>query len=151
MLITRYKRPTLSQRANPYRSFDMFNELFKTFEQMQDESTNLMDFNPNVNTREGQEAYHIEVDLPGIKKEDVDINVEDNILTISGKREFKDEVKEENYYKVESNYGSFSRSFTLPEKVDVENIKASSSNGVLEVVIPKLKVITEKTRKIEIK
>ena len=148
MLVTRYKRPI----ANPYtRSFDLMNEFFKTFEQMQEESSNLMDFNPNVNTRESDEAYYIEVDLPGIKKENVDISVEDNILTISGSREYKEEVKEEDYYKIESRYGNFSRSFTLPEKVDVENIHASSTDGVLEVVIPKLKVITEKSKKIEIK
>jgi len=149
MLITRYKRPI----ANPYtRSFDLMNEFFKTFEQMQEENTkSMLDFTPNVNTRESDEAYYIEVDLPGIKKENVDINVEDNVLTISGTREYKDEVKEENYYKIESKYGSFSRSFTLPEKVDVENITATSTDGVLEVIIPKLKVITDKVKKIEIK
>jgi HSP20 family protein len=63
----------------------------------------------------------------------------------------KKETKKEDYYKVESAYGSFSRSFTLPEKVDIENIKANSKNGVLEVVIPKLKVITNKVKKIQIK
>ncbi len=148
MILTRYKQPT--RAYTPYRSFDLINEFFNRFEQS-NEATNLVDFYPNVNTREGKEAYHIEMDLPGIKKENVDINVEDNILTISGTREFKEETKQEDYYKVESAYGSFSRSFTLPEKVDIENIKASSTDGVLEVVIPKLKVITDKVKKIEIK
>jgi len=115
------------------------------------ETTNIMDFNPNVNTREGKEAYHIELDLPGIKKENVDISVEENTLTILGTRELKDEIKEENYYKVESSYGKFSRSFSLPEKVDIENIKAVSQDGVLEVIIPKLKIVENKVQKIEIK
>jgi HSP20 family protein len=147
MIITRYKKPI--QTYPQARAFDMFNEFLNRFEQVE-QNTQLVDFNPNVNTREGKEAYHIEVDLPGIKKENLDINVEDNVLTISGKRDFKDEVKKDNYYKIESAYGEFSRSFTLPEKVDVENIKAISTDGVLEVVIPKLKVITQKSKKIEI-
>ena len=148
MLITRYKRPV--QAYTQFRGLDLFNEFLSQFDNTS-ESTPMMDFNPNVNTREGKEAYHIELDLPGIQKEDVEINVNENILTISGNREFKDEVKEENYYKMESSYGSFSRSFTLPEKVDIENIKASSKDGVLEVVIPKLNIITDKVKKIEIK
>ena len=147
MIITRYKKPV--QTYSPFRGLDLFNEFLSQFEQAQD-NANLVDFNPSVNTREGKEAYHIEIDLPGIKKEDVDINVEDNILTISGKREFKNESKEDDYYKIESSYGSFSRSFTLPEKVDIENIRAASADGVLEVIIPKLKVLTDKVKKIEI-
>jgi len=110
----------------------------------------LIDFIPKVNTREGKSAYHIEVELPGIKKEDVDVKVDGNILTISGERKIKDEVKEEDYYKVESRYGEFSRSFTLPEKVDVENIHAESDNGIVEIVIPKLTIDTS-SKKIEIK
>jgi len=147
MIITRYKKPV--QTYTPFRGLDLFSEFLNRFEQST-ENANLVDFQPSVNTREGKEAYHIEIDLPGIKKENVEINVEDNVLTISGKREFKEEVKEENYYKIESSYGSFSRSFTLPEKVDIENIKATSTDGVLEVTIPKLKVITDKVKKIEI-
>ena len=61
------------------------------------------------------------------------------ILTISGERKVKDEIKEEDYYKVETYFGKFSRSFTLPDNADIENIEASSDNGVLEVIIPKLK------------
>jgi HSP20 family protein len=109
-------------------------------------------FTPSVNTREGEYAYHVEVDLPGVKKEDINVNVQDNVLTISGERKSKEEVKEENYYKVESQYGKFERSFTLPENVDAEDIHAESQDGVLEVVIPKLKVAKkEEPKKIEIK
>ena len=147
MIVTRYKKPI--NTYNRLRGFDLFNEFLNSFE-VEKEPTQISDFTPTVNTREGKEAYHIEVDLPGIKKEDVDVKVEDNILTISGKRELKDEVKEENYYKIESSYGSFSRSFTLPEKVDIENIKAVSEDGVLEVIIPKLKVLTNSVKNIEI-
>lgn len=107
-------------------------------------------FVPIVNTREGEFAYHVDVDLPGVKKEDIKVDINKNILTISGERKTKDEIKQDDYYKVETYFGKFSRSFTLPENADVENIEAKSDNGVLEVVIPKLKDdITKKS--IEIK
>ena len=144
MILTRYKKP-----AYPYvqsRSFDLFNEFLNRFDQKGEGS--ITSFHPLVNTREENDQYCIEVDLPGIKKEDMEID--NNILNISGKREFKNETKEENYYRIESVYGTFSRSFTLPEKVDVENIKASSVDGVLEVVIPKLPVSVTNVKKIEI-
>ena len=147
MLVTRY---------NPYndidirKGFEVLHSLMNQFDPVKEES-NLVSFVPAVNTREGEDAYYIEIDLPGIKKEDIEITTEDNTLTISGERKYKDEVKEDDYYKVESRYGKFSRSFTLPEKVDVANIHAESKDGVLEVVIPKLKEEENKPRKIEIK
>jgi len=132
------------------RGFDLVNEIVNSLE-ANSATQNLVDFKPKVNTVEGKSAYHVEVDLPGVKKEDITVNVEDNILTISGERKFKNEVKEEDYYKIESSYGSFSRSFTLPEKVDIENIHANTQDGVLEVVIPKLETVENKSKKIEIK
>jgi HSP20 family protein len=144
MLLRRYINPV----RNHQRRVDLFNQFFNSLEN--EEPKEVFDFTPSVNTREGKEAYHIDVDLPGINKEDVEINVDKNVLTISGKREVKEEVKEENYYRVESSYGTFSRSFTLPEKVDIENIRAASDNGVLEIIIPKLTVLTDTTKKIEI-
>jgi len=148
MLVTRY---------NPYndldirKGFEVLHSLMNQFDPMVKEEGNIASFVPSVNTRESDDAYYVEVDLPGIKKEDIEITTEDNVLTISGERKYKDEVKEDDYYKVESRYGKFSRSFTLPEKVDVENIHAESKDGVLEVVIPKLKEEENKPRKIEIK
>ena len=147
MLVTRYNKPVYKDRR-----FDIFNELLNTFKEAQtsDEPREIMDFVPAVNTREASDAYYIEVDLPGVKKEDVDVSVDKNVLTISGKREVSNEIKEDDYYRVESAYGKFSRSFTLPENVDVEKIKASNENGVLEIVIPKQEVIKDSTKKIEI-
>ncbi|HHH51749.1 MAG TPA: Hsp20/alpha crystallin family protein [Campylobacterales bacterium] len=144
----------LVRRYEPFndirRSFDLVNQIINSVEKKSETSGALVDFIPKVNTREGESAYHIEVELPGIKKEDVDVKVDGNVLTISGERKIKDEVKEEDYYKVESRYGEFSRSFTLPEKVDVENIHAESDNGIVEIVIPKLTIDTS-SKKIEIK
>ena len=144
----------LVRRYEPFndirRSFDLVNQIINSVERKSDASGALVDFIPKVNTREGENAYHIEVELPGIKKEDVDVKVDGNVLTISGERKIKDEVKEEDYYKVESRYGEFSRSFTLPEKVDVEHIHAEADNGIIEIVIPKLTIDTS-SKKIEIK
>ena len=149
MLVTRY---------NPYGQMKEFRKGFNLLNTMLDEmksvesSTFKDDFSPTVNTREGEFAYHVEVDLPGIKKEDIDIKVEDNTLVVSGERKVRDEVKEDDYYKVESSFGTFSRSFSLPEEVDIENIHAESEDGVLEVIIPKLKTVeADKVKKIEIK
>ena len=145
----------LVKRYEPFndirKSFDLVNAIINTIgEQTTTEQQEVVDFRPKVNTRETEEAYHIEVELPGVKKKDVDISVDGNILTISGERNVRDEVKDEDYHKVESRYGLFSRSFTLPEKVDIENIEAEFVNGVLEIAIPKLKVDTS-SKKIEIK
>ena len=148
MLVTRYN-PN-SQMREFRRSFDLLNSMFNNFQD--DKKSSLSDdFSPTINTREGEYAYHIEVDLPGVKKEDINIQVEDNILVVSGERKVKKEMKEENYYKIESSFGSFSRSFSLPEEVDVENIHAESEDGVLEVVVPKLESAkVDKVKKIEI-
>ena len=147
MLVTRYNPYA---RAGMRRGLGVVNQLLNHFDDVQEEGI-VSSFVPVVNTREGEFAYHVELDLPGIKKEDIEITTEDNNLTISGERKLKEEVKEEDYYKVESLYGKFSRSFTLPEKIDVENIHAESSDGVLEVIIPKLKEEDTKPKKIEIK
>ena len=107
-------------------------------------------FVPVVNTREDDKAYHIEVDLPGVKKEDISVDISEGVLTISGERMFKQEIKDKDYYKIESSFGKSERSFRLPEDIDVENIKAESKDGVLEVELPKVKK-EDKKKRIEIK
>lgn len=82
------------------RGVNFFNDFLSSLDENIG-SDALVDFKPAVNTREGKDAYHIDVDLPGVKKEDNSVDVENNMLTISGKRETKSEVKEEDYYRVE--------------------------------------------------
>lgn len=148
----------LVTRFNPFREMNEFrrgfNQLNAILTQMDETKTKESAFTlfiPAVNTREGEFAYHVEVDLPGVKKDDIEINVHDNIVTLSGERTIQREFKEENYYKVESEYGKFERSFSLPENTDIENIHAETTDGVLEVIIPKLEVSRETPKKIEIK
>jgi HSP20 family protein len=149
MLVTRYN-PSFQMREFR-RGFDLLNSMLNDISESR--VTDFKeDFSPAINTREGEYAYHIEVDLPGMKKEDINIQIEDSTLVVSGERKIKKEMKEENYYKIESSFGTFSRSFSLPEDVDVENIHAESEDGVLEIVVPKLeKAKIDKVKKIEIK
>ena len=147
MLVTRYNPNR--QLGEVRRGFDILNGML---DDLRGDSTAGFDFIPSVNTREGEFAYHIEVDLPGVKKEDISVEIEKNSLVISGKRKIQEELREENYYKVESSFGSFQRSFALPEHIDVENIHAESVDGVLEVIIPKIeKEKIDSVKKINIK
>jgi HSP20 family protein len=148
MLVTRYN-PNLQMREFR-RGFDILSSMLDEFTPKA-QTDFKADFTPAINTREGEYAYHLEVDLPGMKKVDINIQIEDNVLVISGERKVKEEIKEENYYKIESSFGTFSRSFSLPDDVDVENIHAESKDGVLEVVVPKLEVQkVQKIKKIDI-
>ena len=138
----------LTTRYNP----NTFHLLTSIIDGMNQKRADSFDFTPSINTREGEFAYHIEVDLPGVKKEDISVSIEDGKLVISGERTHKDELKEENYYKVESSFGKFSRSFSLPEEADIEKVHAESIDGVLEVVVPKLESAkVDKVKNIEIK
>ena len=141
MLLTSY---------NPFRDIRDIENLMFGDRALTKAQESVATFAPQVNTREGEFAYHIDVDLPGVKKEDIKIDVKDNMLIISGERNFKDEVKEEDYYRVETSFGKFSRSFNLPDSIDTENIDASAENGVLEVVVPKL-ALKDNVRNISVK
>ncbi len=140
----------LVTRFNPYKELKELESRLFYYPAESDESS-ISAFKPTVSTRDGEFAYHVEVDLPGVKKEDISIDIKDNQIVISGERSFKEERQEKDYYKVESSYGKFQRSFTLPENVDVENIEASSENGVLEVILPKLKVEKTEVKKVQVK
>jgi HSP20 family protein len=92
---------------------------------------------PAMDLVESGDEFVLRADLPGLSESDVNIELEDNVLTISGERKSESEDRKEGYYRVERAYGSFSRSLTLPEGVDAETVKASFDKGVLEVRIPK--------------
>ncbi len=106
---------------------------------------------PAVNITEESDKFTIEVAAPGIDKNDFKINLEQNLLTVSCEKETKNEETGERYTKREFNYSSFSRSFTLPENVEAEKIKAKHQNGILKIEVPKKEQAIEKTpRQIEI-
>ncbi|MBN1756210.1 Hsp20/alpha crystallin family protein [bacterium] len=92
---------------------------------------------PEVDIYENEDTLNVEVEVPGIQKEDINISVSNNVLTISGKKELEKEEKDRNYHRVERTYGEFRRTFTLPSGMDTEKIKASYKSGVLKVTLPK--------------
>jgi HSP20 family protein len=94
-------------------------------------------FVPPVDIYEDEHGIQLKLEAPGIDEKDLDIKVENNVLTVSGERKLEKEEKEENFHRVERRYGSFSRSFTLPNTVDTENIHADYENGVLKIRLAK--------------
>src|SRR5437764_931428 len=115
----------------------LFNTFFETPTQGNGGSTTLRRWIPPMDLVETEGDFVLRADLPGLTQSDVNIELEDNILTISGERKSQHEERKEGYYRVERGFGSFSRSLTLPEGVEPEGVKASFENGVLEVRIPK--------------
>ncbi len=94
-------------------------------------------WSPAVDIYEKDGTIVLKAELPGIDTKDVDVSVENNILTLRGERRFDQEVQKENYQRVERSYGAFTRSFTLPTVVDTEKIKAEFKDGVLRMTLPK--------------
>ena len=94
-------------------------------------------FVPKVDIVENPESFEIHLAVPGLNKEDFKIELNDNYLTISGERKFTTEKKERTFHTIETQYGSFNRSFSLPENVDATRINAKYINGMLELTIPK--------------
>ena len=99
---------------------------------------------PAMDIRESKEAYTVTAELAGMSKKDFEITVEDNILTVSGERSFENESEDENYHRIERSYGSFARSFGLPEHVKSDGIKAEFKEGLLKVTLPKTEQPREK-------
>ena len=116
---------------------------------LRERDENLMEWLPAVDTYEKDGAIVVKAELPGMKKEDISIDVKNNLLTISGERKHEEEAKESDYYRCERFYGKFQRSFTLPDSVDAEQVDATYKDGVLEVKLPKTE--ESQTKKIEIK
>ncbi|HXO22592.1 MAG TPA: Hsp20/alpha crystallin family protein [Thermoanaerobaculia bacterium] len=105
-------------------------------------------WSPMVDILETDDAYEFKAELPGVAKDDVEITVENNVLTLKGERKFEKEDSKENYHRIERAYGTFARSFTLPTRVSHDGVEAKFDNGVLTVVVPK--AAEAKPRKIDI-
>ncbi len=146
-------RATLTQ-FQPFRGVstlqDQIHRLFEgTFDRSPDEG-NLTSWAPAVDIFETEQNLVVKADLPDIKPEELDIRVENNILTIRGERKFEKKVNENNYLRVERTYGSFSRSFSLSNTVNTESIQADYKNGVLTLSIPKREEAKPKQIKVRV-
>jgi len=143
--------PTL-ERWEPSRgSYDtQLNRLFSDFFGRASQDQNLTTWAPSVDIYEGEHELVVKADLPDIKPEELDIRVENNILTIRGERKFEKKVDEKNYLRVERSYGAFARSFSLANTVNTEAIKADYKDGVLTLSIPKREEAKPKQIKVNV-
>ena len=143
------------KQISPFRNRELlgdFDRLFDSFFNVPSEVWNkLPSFRPQVDIKETEDYFLISADLPGFSENEVNVEITDGILTISGERKFEYEENKEKVHRIERAYGKFSRSFQLPDQIDLENIEARNENGVLEVLVPRKKVDSKKAIKIEAK
>ncbi len=133
MLITRW---------DPFQSLSSFQQqmnrlLEETFSRSRSDDSALTTWAPSVDIFETANELVVKADLPEINEKDLDVRVENNMLTIRGERKFEESVSEDNCLRVERAYGSFSRSFSLPNTINADGIRAEYRNGVLTVLLPK--------------
>ena len=131
---------TLLTRWEPAREYtNLQNQMNRLLAGLGPTSDDLMStgFVPAVDIYEDEHAITLKVEVPGIEEKDIVVLLENQTLTLRGERKFEKEEKEENFHRIERRYGSFTRSFTLPNTVDTENVKAEYANGVLSIRLPK--------------
>jgi len=133
---------TVLTRWEPFREFvtlqDRMNRLFRdSYPEGREEALTTSTFAPPVDVYEDEHSITLKIEVPGIDEKDIDVRLENNTLTVHGERKFEKEEKEENYRRVERQYGSFTRTFTLPNTVDAENVTANYDKGVLNVKLAK--------------
>jgi HSP20 family protein len=133
---------TVLTRWNPYRDLSALqNRMSRLFEEQygagREESLTAGAFVPAVDVYEDEHSIQLKLEVPGIDEKDLDIKVENNVLSVSGERKLEKEEKEENFHRVERRYGSFTRSFTLPNTVSTDGIQADYDHGVLKIRLAK--------------
>jgi HSP20 family protein len=146
---------TLVRYHRPLDLFTQFqNDINKLFENRFGEGEDsskiaTTQWSPSVDIKEEDNRFVIYADLPGVEVKDIEITMENGVLSIKGERSYEDEVKEENFHRIERAHGTFYRRFSLPDSADEDNINASGKNGVLEITIPKKE--KEQPRRIPVK
>ena len=128
----------------------MFDDTIRTLHPTDGEELEKGTWAPAVDIYETNDSFVVSADLPGLNKDEIQIDLKDNTLTLKGEKKFEEKVSKDNYIRVERAYGSFVRSFTLPQNVDPEKIKAKYKEGVLEVTIPKKEEAKPKQVKVEL-
>lgn len=130
MALVNYARP--STDLNNKRFSDILDEFFND-----SLNTRKTTFKPSVDISETDNSFEVSVALPGLKKEDIQVDLDNGRLTISGERKFEKEEDGKNYHRVESSFGTFSRSFYLPDTIDENSVEAKYQDGVLNITIAK--------------
>ena len=143
-------------RFDPFRDLavlqDRMNRLFNESYsgRREDDLMNRGTWSPAVDIYEVEGALVLKAELPDMRREDIEVNVENNTLTIRGERKLDNEIKQENFHRVERAYGSFSRSFSLPNTVDAGKIAAEYKNGVLTIQLPVREEAKPRTINVEV-
>ena len=133
---------TVLTRWDPFREFttlqDRMNRLLRdSFGDGREEALTTSTFAPAVDVYEDEYNVTLKIEVPGIEEKDIDVRIENSTLTVHGERKFEKEEKEENYRRIERQYGSFTRSFTLPNTVDTDSVSANYDKGVLNIKLAK--------------
>jgi HSP20 family protein len=132
-------------RWDPFRDLTALqSEVNRLFSRAAGDVGERQSWTPAIDVVETDDAVVLKAELAGMKPEDIDIEVQDNVLTVSGERRFEEEVKEDKFYRIERRYGSFSRSLALPPTADETKVEAKYENGLLEVIVPKAEVARPK-------
>ena len=128
------------------------NSVFNDFAMPEGERESLAmgNFIPPVDVYEDPQQLVLKLEVPGIKQEDLDVRVENQTLTVKGERKFEKDEKEENFHRIERRYGTFTRTFTLPQTVDTNAVKASYDSGVLTITLAKKEAAKPKQVKVEV-
>jgi HSP20 family protein len=133
---------------DPLKMFeDVFNERLTPFISSM---SSMMAPTFKVDISEDEKSVYLSADIPGVRKEDVKVTMEDNVISICAERTQEEEEKKKNYHRVERSWGSLSRSFTIGDNVDNENITATYDNGVLKIVVPKKEPEPKKSKEISV-
>ena len=133
-------------RWNPFRDME---EILDRYSKGRQELMTVADWTPNVDVAETDDEYLIKVELPEVRKEDVKITIHDGVLTLQGERKLEREEQNKKYHRVERAYGSFARSFTLPDNIDANSVKARNKDGMLYLHLGKTE--EAKPKSIEVK
>ena len=133
---------TVLTRWDPFREFstlqDRMNRLVRdSFGEGREEALTTSSFAPPVDVYEDEHNVTLKIEVPGIEEKDIDVRMENHTLTVHGERKFEKEEKEENYRRVERQYGSFTRTFTLPNTIDPDQVMANYDKGVLKIKLAK--------------
>ncbi len=148
-------------KAEPSRAVSPFEEMEKRFEEFFKRPFSLFGpswfpdlrlerevISPTVDIFEEDDDVVVKVELPGMKKEDIDVNITDDTVTISGEKKKEEKIEKKNYFRMERSYGSFTRSFRMPTEVQSDKAKANFKDGILEVRIPKTEEAKKKEKKV---
>lgn len=147
---------TTRETVDPFRSFQreidrLFNDFFQGWGVPAEREAGQSTLMPSLDVRQSDKAYEISVELPGVKPEEVDVSIDNGVLTIRGEKKMEEEHKDKDQIRVERSYGSFARALTLPDDANPDGCEASFKDGVLKITLPRREEAQQQRRKVEIR